>query len=75
MRLLAVGRGLLDVRAHQLGLADLSRTGSWAATHADLLLSKATASASAWQSGAYLTAITFLYALPLIIHTVWDVTG
>ena len=72
MRLLAVGRILLMFALTNLGwlifreqdLGQLSR---------DLLLSPAAASASAWQSGAYLTAITFLYALPLIIHTVWDV--
>ena len=39
----------------------------------DLTLSPFGVAAMDWKIGAYLTATSLIYALPLMIHTVWDV--
>jgi alginate O-acetyltransferase complex protein AlgI len=40
----------------------------------DLTLSPAATPASDWRVAAYLSTLTALFALPLVLHTVWDTT-
>jgi alginate O-acetyltransferase complex protein AlgI len=73
MRGTAAGRILLMFALTNLGWL-IFREQELAQLGRDLTLSPAAASASDWRVGAYLTAITCIYSLPLVIYTLWDVS-